>query len=1211
MFVLPPIHQRVAGFRLLPIGRDRRGARRPSERTRARFRIEPLEERYLLSITEFPVPGGYPGPVGIVTGPDGNLWFTQGSELIGEINPTTHASTEFAVPTPFAYPNGITACPDGNLWFTEKDANQIGEINPTTHVITEFPIPTAGSAPYGITAGADGNLWFAQGLADSAGLIGMINPTTHVITEFPLPSGSGGPRYIAAGPDGNLWFTELASNQIGMINPTTDAISEFSIPTAAAEPWGITAGPDGNLWFTEDSGNQIGEINPTTHVISEFPVPTTFSLLEGITAGPDGNLWFCETHAGQIGIINPTTHASTEYTVPGGSTPQGITTGPDGNIWFTDGNTVAIGVDTLNTTHFVVTQQPPTSVTAGSPFGLTVEDEDNSGNLDSSFDGTVTVALANDLGGATLGGTLTATALGGVATFAGLTLDTANAGYTLQFSASGVYTATKSAITVTPAAASQLVIIKQPAAAATAGQAFGTQPVIEVEDQYDNVETGDNITVVTASLASGTGMLQGTDTVIVLGGVAAFTNLADDKAETIALDFTSGSLTEATSNDIVVSPAPASKLVIQTHPSATATAGQAFGAQPVIDEEDQYGNLETADNSTVVTATLHTGTGPLHGTTSVTLSGGVAKFTNLADNKAETIALKFTSGTLTEATTNDIVVSPASASKLVIQTQPSSTAIAGQAFATQPVIDEEDQYGNLETGDNSTVVTATLASSAGPLQGTTTVTLSGGVATFTNLADDKAETIALEFNGGGLTSVPSSGITVSPAAASKVVFGQQPASAALGAAITPAVTVKVEDAFNNVVSGDGSTVTLTLSSGTFAGVSSSAATAASSGVATFNNLKIDVPGSYTLSAADGALTPTGASDSFTISPATATQLVIHTQPSPTATAGQAFGTQVVVYAEDQFGNLETGDNSTEVTASIAGGSGPLQGTTSVTVSGGVATFTNLADNKAETISLNFTSGSLTNATSTNIVVSPATASQLVIHTQPSSTATAGVPFGAQPVVYEEDQFGNLETKDNSTVVTATLHRGTGPLDGTTAVTVSGGVATFTNLADNRAEAFSLSFISGSLSSVPTSSTVLTAPAPTVRLEQVVTARKTNKKGKSVGKPLLVGFVLDYSTAMDPSTASLAANYQVDRAVIKRVKEARITVLRPVNITSAYNQSSDSVTLTVKGKPKFATGGQIKIIASSPNGVSSEAGVPLDANDAVFTILAKAKGITPG
>ena len=69
-----------------------------------------------------------------------------------------------------------------------------------------------------------------------------------------------------------------------------------------------------------------------------------------------------------------------------------------------------------------------------------------------------------------------------------------------------------------------------------------------------------------------------------------------------------------------------------------------------------------------------------------------------------------------------------------------------------------------------------------------------------------------------------------------------------------------------------------------------------------------------------------------------------------------FATQPVVYVEDQYGNLETGDNTTQVTAaSLPAGSGPLQGTTTVTVSGGIATFTDLADNNAETITLQFTS----------------------------------------------------------------------------------------------------------------------------------------------------------------------------------------------------------------------------------------------------------------
>ena len=98
------------------------------------------------------------------------------------------------------------------------------------------------------------------------------------------------------------------------------------------------------------------------------------------------------------------------------------------------------------------------------------------------------------------------------------------------------------------------------------------------------------------------------------------------------------------------------------------------------------------------------------------------------------------------ATTSAITVTPATASQLVVGMPPPATATAGQPFEAQPVIDEEDQYGNLETGDNSTVVTATLESGIGPLEGTTTATVSGGVATFTNLADDMAETISLEFS---------------------------------------------------------------------------------------------------------------------------------------------------------------------------------------------------------------------------------------------------------------------------------------------------------------------------------------------------------------------------------------------------------------------------------------------------------------------------------
>jgi len=82
-------------------------------------------------ITEFPLT--YSWPVGITSGPDGNLWFTEPEvNKIGRITPTGSVQ-EFALPTTCGgncAPSEITGGPDGNLWFTENEGNHIGRITP-------------------------------------------------------------------------------------------------------------------------------------------------------------------------------------------------------------------------------------------------------------------------------------------------------------------------------------------------------------------------------------------------------------------------------------------------------------------------------------------------------------------------------------------------------------------------------------------------------------------------------------------------------------------------------------------------------------------------------------------------------------------------------------------------------------------------------------------------------------------------------------------------------------------------------------------------------------------------------------------------------------------------------------------------------------------------------------------------------------------------
>jgi streptogramin lyase len=403
-----------------------------------------------------------------------------------------------------------------------------------------------------ITAGPDGNLWFTS----SSGFIGIVT-TNGGLSEFVVPILGGrqstSPEGITAGPDGGVWFADGGNNAIGRVDPTTDAITLFPVPTANAAPFFITAAPDGNLWFTERDANKIGSINPTTHAVNEFPVPTAGSGPEGIAAGPDGNLWFTELNAGRIATINPTTHSITESVVPyAGSGPEGITAGPDGNIWFTVQNNNAIGVDYLSTAHLAVTQQPPATVTAGSPFGLTVWAEDGSGNLVSSFNGTVTIALASNPGGTALGGPLTVTASGGVATFSGLTLNKAASGYALAVTAGGFGQGVTNAMTVTPAAATQVVITQQPPSTLKVGTRFSMKA--SIEDAYGNVVTTAAGTVSVAFASNPTGAtLGGTRSITASQGVATFTDLTISKVGSgYTLRVSSSGLTPATSHPINV-----------------------------------------------------------------------------------------------------------------------------------------------------------------------------------------------------------------------------------------------------------------------------------------------------------------------------------------------------------------------------------------------------------------------------------------------------------------------------------------------------------------------------------------------------------------------------------------------------------------------------------------------------------------------------------
>jgi hypothetical protein len=1069
---------------------------------------------------------------------------------------------------------------------------------------------------------------------------------------------------LTAGPSTNIIVSPAETYQLLIhTQPSSAATAGQPFPTQPAidevDQYGNLETGDSSTPITASLASGNGPLQGTKTVIASGGVATFLDLADnragtaaislnfsgaGLSAGPSNNIFISPAAAAALVIQTP---PYSSVTAGNGLTDPIVINEVDafGNIETTDNSTVvtisqATGAGTLKgtmtakvaagvasfddvendtagvlslqfaapslptvtsapstvmpapATHLVVTQ-PPAGVTAGAPFGLTLVAMDNFGNVDTSFGGPVTVALGSGSGGS-LTGTTTMTATGGVATFADL-VDSASGPISLSATSSTLTGTSTGTVPVSPAPAAKLVVQVQPSQSATAGSPLATQPVIYEEDQFGNLLTGDNTTSVTVYLGSGNGPLQGTLSATVSGGVARFAGLADQAAGTISLLFTGAGLTSIPSVPIVISPTTPNKLVIHTQPSGAATAGQPFATQPVVWEEDQFGNVVTTDSSSIVTASLASGAGPLQGTLTASVSGGIATFTNLSDNTTEPITLKFTTGGLTSPASTSVSITSAP-TKLVIHTLPSTTATAGQQFPAQPVIYEEDQFGNVITGDNSTMVTASLASGAGPLEGTTSVTVIGGVATFTNLSDKLAETISLNFKAAGLTSDPTANFVVSPAIANKLVVHTQPSpTATAGQSLATQPVVYEEDQYGNIELGDSSTpVTAVLSSG--GPLKGTTTVTLAGGIATFAGLADDTAEITTLKFTAGNLS-SSPSVPITVSPATPAKLVIQTQPSATATAGQPFLTQPVIVEEDQFGNVEN-DNITALAVSLISGTGALQGSTSVTLKNGIATFDDLAYDIAESIALRFTAGSLSENSPAKTVVSPATPTKLVIQTQPSATATAGQPIGTQPVVYEEDAYGNVEVGDNSTVVTASLASGPGPLQGTATATVSGGVARFTNLGNSSAGTIALKFSSGSVSSQATSA-IQVAPnaTPTVLGETVVMTPKTKKK-----KAAFSGFKIHYSTAMNISSVTATANY-------KLVATVKGTKTKPVRLSAMYDASTNSVTLTIKGKNPFAKGGQLTIVTSPPNGVSSQAGVFPTSSSFSFKISANAKTIT--
>ncbi len=716
------------------------------------------------------------------------------------------------------------------------------------------------------------------------------------------------------------------------------------------------------------------------------------------------------------------------------------------------------------------------------------------GNAVTTSGTVVTAALAS--GSGTLGGTLTASTVGGVANFTNLAVTGPTGSYTIRFTSGSLTPDTSAVVTIGAGVATKLAMITQPSATAVNAVALVQQPTVQVQDAAGNPVAG--VVSVTAAILTGGGALGGTATVSTnAAGLASFAGLSiTGTVGTRTLSFSSAGLTNAVSGNVAISAGAPTQMAVQVGNGQTATAGSTVPVPPSVVVRDVSGNavagvavtfaVASGGGSVLPVAAVTTNAGGIAAATSWTLGPAAGANTLTADAAPVGIAGDPVTFTATAVS--------GSAGRLGMVTQPPGAATNGIAFTQAPVVQLQDVNGNPVTTAGISISVA-IASGSGVLNGVPNQgTDANGRATFPGLSiTGLAGPYTLQFTSAGVTGVTSGVVTLAAGAATQVKITTEPPVAAQSAiAMAPPTVVQLQDVSGNAVSTSGTNVVAALVSGggTLTGTLTVATVAG--GASTFSNLILTgTAGPRVIRFTSTGLTP-DTSTVIALGAGTATVLEYVTQPSAVV-AGVAIAPAVTVRVRDGAGNtVSTATNAVTMAIGANPGTSTLGGTVTANAVAGVATFGTLSLNRSGVgYTLVASATGLTSATSNGFAVTAAGATTIAANSVVSQSDTAGLPVAAPPAVLVTDANGNPVA---GVAVTFAVTAGGGSIAPVTAVsTNASGIATLTSWTLGTVAGVNtvtatgtgltpalISFTATGVAGVATQLQVLTQPSPTAQ-----------------------------------------------------------------------------------------------------------------------------------
>ena len=248
--------------------------------------------------------GAGSAPHGVIVGPDGAAWVTDGGlNAILRVDGETFALSQYPVPGANANLNTAVIDPDGVVWFTGQNG-VVGRVDPARHgpgdpaEIIDAP---RGRGPYGITVTPAGTVYFASLAGNYLGRIDSDGDGFWVV-ELDPPTPDQGTRRAWSDSEGVIWTSEWNAGQVGRYDPATEAWQEWRLPGESPQAYAVYVDNRDDVWLTDFGGNAIVRFDPDTETFASIPLPDPGSAVRQLHGRP-GQVWGAASGVDKLVVV--------------------------------------------------------------------------------------------------------------------------------------------------------------------------------------------------------------------------------------------------------------------------------------------------------------------------------------------------------------------------------------------------------------------------------------------------------------------------------------------------------------------------------------------------------------------------------------------------------------------------------------------------------------------------------------------------------------------------------------------------------------------------------------------------------------------------------------------------------------------------------------------------------------------------------------------